>query len=539
MRLGLPVGALVAVATWSTGPAAAAPARIAFASGDDLFTMRADGSARTQLTTLGPRRSAYEPAWSPDGSRIAFTSAGQNGPTRIWTVGADGADARPLTPPVPRASLEQAPTWSPDGTRIAFARVAFGRESLRASIVVADADGTHERRLRSERLRRLGYTVPSAWSPDGSALLFTRTILDQRGYFRPSLYSIGATDGRERLIARDAGEGSYAPDGSRIAFVSIRDRNGHDCGSDECWYHGELYVMGADGSGMTRLTRTKSQEEGPAWSPDGARIAFASDRNYPAGASPEVYSVAPDGSCLTWLTNGSLDSHGPAWEPGASLSSDPGECGDAGRPPLLGVDVDAAVRATRLRFLPYWLGQVFGANLLLSDASADRPYFGLSYSDCGSFDPAACPRSLEISETSTCALHPLIDGYGSPRRLRAVAGVLVYRGIGSGFDIFTGTTAIQVYGARHRSLGRLLRTLRPVGADAPPAKLPAPVFGRNVWGRVDRTERAYRRLGSVASAARQLHVTPRAVRKRLVLGQRLRAAGAGRKRCAPGDRPPY
>jgi Tol biopolymer transport system component len=535
MRLGLLMVAVTAAVAWSAGPAAAAPARIAFASGDELWTMNADGSAATQLTHLAPRQEAYEPAWSPDGSRIAFTSGGG----RIWTVASDGSDARRITPRAQKATYEHSPTWSPDGTRIVFARVSFNDDSLRASLVIVDADGSHERLLRTERLRTLGSTAPAAWSPDGSELLFTRAVLTRRGYFRPSLYTKHVDGGAERLIAHDAGDGSYSPDGSQIAFVSIRDHNGNDCGSDECFWRGELYVMNADGSGMTRLTRTKAREESPAWSPDGARIAFASDRNYPAGASSEVYSMAPDGSCLTWLTNGSLASRSPAWEPGASLSSDPGACGDGGRAPLLGVDVDAAVRGSSLRFTPYWLGPVFGANLLLSDASADEPYFALSYSDCSSFDPAACPKPIEISESSTCALHPLIEGYGSARRLHAVGGVLVYRGIGSGYDVFTGTTAINVYGARHESLAGFLQALRPIGADAPPAQLPPPLFGRNVWRPVDRVARAHRRLGSVARTARALHLTPRAVRKRLVLGKRLRAAGAGRKRCAPGDRPPY
>jgi Tol biopolymer transport system component len=536
MRLGLVMVAVISVLATSAGPAAAAPARIAFSSGDDLYTINADGSARSQLTTLGPRRSAFEPAWSPDGSRIVFSSAGKNGLSRIWTVGADGTGARPLTP-LRRNSYEQAPTWSPDGTLIAFARLAFGRESLRASIVVANADGSHERALRSERLTRLGATTPSAWSPDGSALLFTRTVLDRHSYFRPSLYSIRVADGSERLIARDGGEGSYAPDGSRIAFISIRDRNGDDCGSDECSYDGELYVMAADGSGLTRLTRTKVSEESPAWSPDGARIAFASERNFPAGLNPEVYSVAPDGSCLTWLTNGSLPSRSPAWEPGASLSSDPGACGHAGRPPLLGVDVNAAVKGARRTFRPYWLGPVFGTNLLLSDASAEHRSFDLSYDDCASFDPAACPHPVEIFQTSTCALHPLLYGYGNARRLHALGGALVFRGAGGGYDVFTGTTAINVFGVPRGSLKLLLRTLRPVGAGTPPVRLPPPAFGRNVWARVDRAARAFRRFGSIAAAARRLRVKPSVVRKRLVLGQRLRAAGAGRRRCAPGDRP--
>jgi Tol biopolymer transport system component len=540
MRLGPTVVALAAVVALGARPAAAAPARIAFSTGNDLYTMLADGSARTQLTALGPGRSAYGPAWSPDGSRLAFSSETESGASRIWTVASDGAGAGPLTPPLPRHSLEYAPTWSPDGTSIAFARLAFMRDSLRTSIVVTDTDGGQERTVRSALLRRLGFFAPSGWAPDGSTLLFTRSFLDRRGYFKPSIYSIGADGGGERLIARAAEDGSYAPDGSRIAFSSVRDRNGTDCGSDECSYRSELYVMRADGSGMKRLTRTKAREQHPVWSPDGARIAFSSDRNYPAGENPELYSVEPDGGCLTWLTNGSLGSSSPAWEPGASLSSDPGACGAVERAPLLGVDPSGTLAGRHFRFRPYWLGQTFARNLLLSDASSEYSAgrgLDLSYSDCSSFDPAACSRPVLISETSTCADHPLMQAYGSARRLRVVAGVLVFRGIGHNFSVFAGTSAISVYGAPQESLARFLRALRPVGAAAPPARLPAPVFGRKLWERLARAVRARRRLGSVAAAALSLHLRPRIVRKRLLLERRLRAAGAGRRRCAPGDRP--
>jgi hypothetical protein len=538
MRLGLLiVGMLLAV---NADPAGAAPARIAFSSGDDLYTMQADGSAVSRLTTLGPASSAIEPAWSPDGTRIAFTRAREVGANRIWVVGSDGADPRPLTPRLPRNSTEHAPVWSPDGAHLTFARDTFRRESLISSILVVDADGSHERTLSSQHRKSLSFIAPTAWSPDGAAVLFTRTALDRRSYFRPSLFTIPAGGGEERLLARDAGAGAYSPDGARIAFLSVRDRNGHDCGSDECWYHAELYAMAADGSRLTRLTRTKASEEPPAWSPDGGRIAFASDRNYPAGENPEVYSVAPDGSCLTWLTNGSLASRSPSWEPGASLSSDPGACGDAGRPPLLGVDPGAALAGSHFSFTPYWLGQTFGPSLLLSDSSTDNNGgrgLDLSYSDCSSFDPAGCPQPVQIFQGSTCAEHPLLEHYRAVRRLRTVAGLLVYRGIGRNFDVFAGTTAINVYGAPQRSLRRLVGSLRPVGTDAPASRLPPPSFGHNVWARLDRAASAHRRSGSVAATARELHLRPQVVRRRLELRKRLLAAGAGRRHCAPGDRP--
>ena len=134
---------------------------------------------------------------------------------------------------------------------------------------------------------------------------------------------------------------AFSPDGSQIAFISIADRNGEDCGSDECSYNGELYVMDADGANALRLTHSEGDDMSPDWSPDGSRIAFNSNRNYPSGFAREIYSIEPDGSCLTWLTNGTADSTTPAWRPG-TVATDPGGCGATLRPALIETDLGPA-----------------------------------------------------------------------------------------------------------------------------------------------------------------------------------------------------
>src|SRR3954463_8911294 len=175
MRWTIVVGLLMAVLF--AAPASAVPARIVFASDDQLWAMNADGSAASQLTHLGPRREPIEPDWSPDGARLAVTMARPNGRSRIWTLGTDGGDPRPLTAPVPKNAYELSPAWSHDGGRIAFVRVSFGEESVLASLLVIDADGSHERTVVRERVRNLGGFSSPAWSPDGQRLLFTRTFL--------------------------------------------------------------------------------------------------------------------------------------------------------------------------------------------------------------------------------------------------------------------------------------------------------------------------------------------------------------------------
>jgi hypothetical protein len=92
---------------------------------------------------------------------------------------------------------------------------------------------------------------------------------------------------------------SWSPDGKRIAFTSDRDGNR------------EIYVMNADGSGVTRLTNSPAPDGVPSWSPDGKRIAFDSERD----GNREIYVMNADGSGVTRLTNNPSIDGGPSWSP--------------------------------------------------------------------------------------------------------------------------------------------------------------------------------------------------------------------------------
>jgi WD40-like Beta Propeller Repeat len=93
---------------------------------------------------------------------------------------------------------------------------------------------------------------------------------------------------------------TWSPDGTKIAFISVRDGNN------------EVYVMNADGTNQTRLTNHTSTDTTPTWSPDGTKIAFASTR--PGNA--EIYTMnASDGSNITRLTTNSVADQFPSWSP--------------------------------------------------------------------------------------------------------------------------------------------------------------------------------------------------------------------------------
>lgn len=100
-----------------------------------------------------------------------------------------------------------------------------------------------------------------------------------------------------------AGHPALSPDGRRVAFFAERDLS-----------YTEIYVMNADGTGVTRLTRDGHSNSGPAWSPDGSRLAFAIYRD----AGPSVAGIQvmlPDGTAQTRLSVGDATDRTPAWSP--------------------------------------------------------------------------------------------------------------------------------------------------------------------------------------------------------------------------------
>lgn len=240
-------------------PAGAAPrraGRIVFSTMDDIYIVDADGTGLRQLTK-GPA-AEFDPSWSPDGRRIAYRVERGQQSADIYVMDADGSGQR-------RIARGLSPAWSPDGALIAYA-------DDQGSISVMAPDGSGGRRVPGTDQGE----YPS-WSPDGATLAFS-TPIGGKDIYRVSLDGSGLT----RLTAAPGEDWQvdWSPDGRRIAFASQRDRS-----------LGDVYVMGADGSGQRRL----STDHGftPAWSPDGRQLVYAT------GAS--LVFTTPDGDRATRL----------------------------------------------------------------------------------------------------------------------------------------------------------------------------------------------------------------------------------------------
>jgi dipeptidyl aminopeptidase/acylaminoacyl peptidase len=275
------------------------------------------------------------------------------------------------------------------------------------------------------------------------------------------------------VLIRDAQTPAWSPDGERLAFASIRDRNGKVCSSDQCSFPGELYTAAADGGDLRRLTENEGDDAGPRWSPDGSRILFSSDRNKPAYGSywppsEEVYSVASDGSCLTWLTNGTPESSSPAWRAGSGTRFDPGDCDPTARP----VRIDPP-RLPRTRGL--WLGTRF-RGLLLADASRWTTTRYLSYADCAAF--TGCPQTIGLSSGPACTRLRQRSLPRNPRHRFRMRGALVLLDRPSGVAyVLSGPTVTTVRLERRTTLDAvrpIVRELRPYRASSARKRLAPP-----------------------------------------------------------------
>lgn len=264
---------------------------LAFALGGDIYRMKVNGTEQSRLTT----DPGYEdsPAWSPDGSQIAFRRDTAGNP-EIYVMNANGSGPTRLTT---QAGADYLASWSSTG-KIAF----VSNRSGNAEIYVMNADGTGVTNLTNNS----ALDMYPAWSPDGSKIAFQSTRDDANG----SIYIMAADGSGVTRITNGGADGhpAWSPDGTKIAFHRA------NCGSYVC-EHDLFVVNAADGSGLTALASGPDDQADPAWSPDGAWIAFnvaPCDYYYGCSNSWRIVVARSDGADGRDVMS---NARHPAWKP--------------------------------------------------------------------------------------------------------------------------------------------------------------------------------------------------------------------------------
>lgn len=311
---------------------AAVPAHAAFPGTNGKILYQTDGKWDTEIQSINPdgtgrvnltMNSAIDDrdaAWSPDGEKIAYVSGVStrvsNDPVGdqldLYVMNADGSGVARLTET--QDLNERQPAWSPDGTKIAFT----GSEEHRKDpgnvysyeetydVYTINADGTGKTRLTDGA----GDNYDPAWSPDGDTIAFASSRDAASFSTSAEIYAMqaapeGPSNGPLRLTDTRSSNHSpdWSPDGSKIVFVSGRDRpRSH-------YFVGEIYSMNANGSRETRLT-TKGGYRDPDWSPDGRRLAFSNTGIYTMKAAPLGGKNRPQ-----FVVSPKYGTDNPDWQP--------------------------------------------------------------------------------------------------------------------------------------------------------------------------------------------------------------------------------
>jgi TolB protein len=273
--------------------------------GDDfIYTMKANGTDKTELTNCGPGE-CY-PSWSPDGTEIAFQ--GQYDGIGIYVMDANGSDVRRLST---APALDVRPSWSPNGSKIIFSRVVAPPVGGGIPNTEIDSMNSNGSDVRTILPANNTFNIEARWSPNGSQIVF----MSGRDHSQ-QIYVMNANGSDVQMITGQGANGDpfWSPNGSRISFGSNRQGGGKL----------NVFTMSPDGTHVQQVTNFLPPYEAgdTSWSPDGKKIAFELDKGGDGQSNP-------DASAQVWVINvngtGAMSTHqecsavgcAPRWQPQA------------------------------------------------------------------------------------------------------------------------------------------------------------------------------------------------------------------------------
>jgi Tol biopolymer transport system component len=286
--------------TAHTAQAASFPqnGKIAFQSSDRIYTVEPDGSNQRPLTP------GLYPNCSPDGTEIVF----QGSAREISVMSANGSDIRSITHEANERIVGYWPAWSAEGTVVAFSDTRLVKTGqggyLSYDIFMLGLDDSEQTNLtNTPKIDEWD----ADFSPDGSQICFTRSEpwVPEPKHSGIYVMDVHGSDPIPLFESVSQGTCDWAPDGKKIVFSAISD---HQKKAPQM----EVYIINADGSGLTNLTSNSAMDANPAWSPDGTKIVFSSDRD---GGGFDIYTMDADGSDIARVTNARVDVDRPDWQP--------------------------------------------------------------------------------------------------------------------------------------------------------------------------------------------------------------------------------
>ena len=291
------------------GPSAsnASTGNIVFASNRDgvnaIYRMKPDGTNVTRLTQSGSA-SDYQPALSPDGSKILFVSSGRatdvKNTNQIYVMNSDGSNAKRLTN---SAGSNLSPSWSFDGRKILFDSTRDGNEEIYSM----NADGSEQTNLTNNPAN----DRVAIFNRDGRKIVFSSTrdnadaseVLIQTN----RLYTMNSDGSNPKEFATNQTlkpelqfSLQFSPDGTKILLLNFSKDNSDSLPS--------LAVASADGTLVKQLALRANDS---AWSPDGKRIVYSGRAS--STSNSDIYTAQADGSDIRKLTDNPNSDSSPSW----------------------------------------------------------------------------------------------------------------------------------------------------------------------------------------------------------------------------------